>query len=176
MANSISKKTFDHKVLALPSIIVPDDHYFVIQPDETVKHYIGDASAIPREVTSSSALTSKYTSIILTAGETISGGKVVSIHEDGLAYVYNILNEDEYFRVFGIAKQAVTYGNTFEVYISGEVIEVGSGWQFGKSYFVSGTGLLIESVPTLGIIKKIATGLSTDKVFLISNTTDLITI
>ncbi len=174
----IPKKTFDHKLVTFPPIIVPNDHYFIKQSDGSVKHYIGALDGTLKLVSDSSVplTSSPYSLISTTAGETISGGKVVSIHEDNLAYVYNINDENDYFRMYGIAKQAAILGGTLEVFISGEVTEVGSGWQFGKTYFVSSTGLLTENVPVLGIIKKIATGMSTDKVFLTNITTDLITI
>lgn len=118
----------------------------------------------------------RFSLITATAAENISGGKAVSIHNDGLAYVYNISDDNDYLRVFGIAKQGVLQGQLLDIYISGEVIEVGSGWVFGKEYYVSSTGVLSQSLPVVGIIKRAGIGMSTDKIFLFNNTTDIITI
>jgi hypothetical protein len=109
-----------------------------------------------------------------TAGESISGGKVVTVGDDGKVYVFNPLNENHYGKMCGIAKQAAAVGSELEIYFSGEALEVGSGWKAGVVYFIGANGLLTSIPPATGIIKMMGLGVADDTV-LITNVFEILT-
>lgn len=105
--------------------------------------------------------------ITLTAGETISSGMAVVIWTDNQVYKYDITDDTHAGLTCGIAKTSGTVGNPMDVTLTGSIhTEVGSGWAAGNSYYIAATSLLTTTPPVVGIVKKIATGLSADTVFI----------
>ena len=103
--------------------------------------------------------------IIKVAGENISSGMAIIIDVDNKAYKYDITNYNHAGLSCGIAKTSASNFQTLTIKTSGNVLtEVGSGWQPGKSYFIGSNSILTENPPTVGIIKKIATGVDLDKI------------
>ncbi len=114
--------------------------------------------------------------IDLIAGEIISSGMVVIIFTDGKVYKYDINDESHAGLTCGIAKTSGISGNTITITLPGEIhVEVGSGWQAGISYYVASNSLLSSTAPTVGIVKKIGTGITTDTI-LVNNYDELILI
>lgn len=58
-------KTYDHKLNVLPTKVNANDHYFIKQLDDTVKHYIGDNLGNPLLVTAEATGSTTYTIINL---------------------------------------------------------------------------------------------------------------
>lgn len=101
------------------------------------------------------------------AGENISSGMAVVIWTDGSVYKYDVANNLHAGLTCGIAKTSVLIGNQITVTLTGSIHqEVGSGWLPGVSYFVSTTSILSSTAPTIGIVKKIGTGVDIDTIFI----------
>lgn len=156
-----AKKTYDHKLNVLPSVVIPDDHYFIKQPDGSVNHYIGDNSGMPRLVggVGGSTGSDTYTGI---AGQNLGGGKLVYL-QGGKFYLFDANNVGLADLAFGITKTAATINNPVDVQISGIYNEAGLGLTPDAEYYASITGLL-TTTPINTVITSIGIALTADKI------------
>lgn len=84
-----------------------------------------------------------------TAGENISGGKVVML-SGGEAFNFDVSNTGNYAKAVGVSNQASSTGQSIEVVISGLCTQMG-GLTPGGVYFASTLGNLSLTAPVSGI-------------------------
>lgn len=98
------------------------------------------------------------------AGEDINGGKAVMIDTDGRVYAMDITNTYHYQRYLGIAEHAVVTNDLLYVVTHGEANTLGSSWVAGEPYYISSTGFLSNTPPTVGNCRQVGVGVDSDHI------------
>lgn len=164
----------DYKVDVLPPKGKPNSRYYVPNGNGTdIDEYITDKSGNFRKVNPISTTGTVKKNFI--AGTIINGGKALIMDIDGKVYPFDITDESHYDRYVGVAETAANEDDICTVVINGEVKTLGTGWIPGVPYYITSTSFLSSTVPTIGIVKQIGVGISTDTI-LITNGTELIAI
>lgn len=103
-----------------------------------------------------------------TAGEILSGGVAVIMDTDGKVYKMDITNSYHWDKYIGVTTQAAISNDPINVITCGVTTLLGSGWAPGVPYYISPTGSLASTAPSVGFCKQLGVGVDTNKINIIN--------
>lgn len=105
------------------------------------------------------------TTLSKTAGETLSGHRVVIVGDDGLIYYADKGVDAHKHKVLGITTGAANSGATATIHSYGAITEPSWIWTMGLPVWLSTQGQLTQTPPTSGFILEIGFPLSATTLF-----------
>ena len=105
------------------------------------------------------------TSILATAGEDITYGKLVMLSTNGLLYLNQPANTNNYQRAVGFSMAGVAANQTLRVLITGIIADPAWNLIPGAIYYASPNGGITSIIPTSGISQMV--GIATDQYTLV---------
>lgn len=100
-----------------------------------------------------------------TAGENISGGKVVHI-KDGKIYHFDPSDESLYGAAIGISNTSADVGTSVTITVTGNFVEVGLGLIPDTDYYAGAGGILITDPTGLKVTQLVGRSVDSNTIFI----------
>lgn len=110
--------------------------------------------------------TGEVTVVAATAGAAVGGHRVVTSLSDGTVVHADVTNPAHVLNVVGMTLGAAASGASVQVAMQGRVEEPSWAWVAGSPIYLTGLGLLTQTVPTSGYALQVAVPLSPTSIVL----------